>query len=81
MEDMCFKEKIWYYPYIKHDQVNERHMEILDWLKEQFNRDNKELWKIDWIKDSHIYGKYNIQNLYVFFKTREMAMAFKLRWC
>ena len=74
-----YEEKIWYYPYIKNDKGNRRHIEILAWLREQFS-DSKEFWDIYWIQSSHVYRKYAPENLYLFFKSSEMAMAFKLRW-
>ena len=82
MKDEYYKEKIWYYPYIKHDLANESHMKILCWLREEFNHDDETLWKIDLIigSYSHPSHKYALMNLFVFFKTAEMAMAFKLRW-
>ncbi|KKN44266.1 hypothetical protein LCGC14_0694710 [marine sediment metagenome] len=73
-----YKEKIWYYPYIKNDVGNRKHMEILVWLKENINKDS---WNMDWMKEKHdSFLRYKPENLYVYFKSSELAMAFKLRW-
>ncbi len=38
-----YQTKIWYYPYIKNDKGNLKHMEMITWLREQFNGDDKKL--------------------------------------
>ena len=75
-----YQAKIWYYPYVENDIGNQHHMEMITWLREQFNGDDKKLWDIDWIKSEHDILRCKPENLYLYFKSSEMAMAFKLRW-